>query len=147
MSSKSRRGFQQRMEKSDPDAKTGDPPRDGACPGHTHERGGIIAEVGTNGDRDHAAGTGRRRLGLAQVQGENNVITARVAVRAGSERKGVRKCAERVEAGLLLHLPSGAETQLWMHKRPWPEDWREPKNYRSRRRRNCWRNNSSSSRR
>lgn len=39
----------------------------------------------------------------------------------GSERKGVRKCAERVEAGLLIHLPSGAETQLWMHKRPWPE--------------------------
>lgn len=37
------------------------------------------------------------------------------------ERKGVRKCAERVEAGLLIHLPSGAETQLWMHKRPWPE--------------------------
>lgn len=33
----------------------------------------------------------------------------------------MRKCAERVEAGLLIHLPSGAETQLWMHKRPWPE--------------------------
>lgn len=39
----------------------------------------------------------------------------------GSERKGVRKCAKGVEAGLLIHLPSGAETQLWMHKRPWPE--------------------------
>lgn len=38
----------------------------------------------------------------------------------GSERKGVRKCAERVKAGLLIHLPSGAETQLWMHKRLWP---------------------------
>lgn len=44
-----------------------------------------------------------------------------VVVTPGSERKGVRKYAERVEAGLLIHLPSGAETQQWMHKRPWPE--------------------------
>lgn len=33
----------------------------------------------------------------------------------------MRKSAERVEAGLLIHLLSEAETQLWMHKRPWPE--------------------------
>lgn len=45
--------------------------------------GGIIAEVGTNGGHDRAAGTGRRRLGLAQVQDPNTVITAEVAVRAG----------------------------------------------------------------
>lgn len=135
------------MERSDPGAKTGGPPRTAACPGHTHERGGLTAKVRTNGDRDHAVGTGRRRLGLAQVQGPNTVITAKVAVRAGSERKGVRKCAERVEAGLLIHLPSGAETQLWMHKRPWPEGWSELRNYRSRRRRKCLRNNSSNSRR
>lgn len=38
-----------------------------------------------------------------------------------SERKGLRKCAEGVEAGLLVHLRSVAETRLWMHKRPWPE--------------------------
>lgn len=130
---------------------------------------GLTAKVRTSGD--HAAGTGRRKLGLARVQGPNTGIIAEVAVRAGerssnlnyhhilfelsifellscmytillvinsmlidfnfcnffwvvpsgSERKGVRKCAERVEAGLLIHLPSGAETQLWMHKRPWPE--------------------------
>lgn len=145
--SKIQRDFQQRTERSDPDEKTGGPPRVGACPGHTHERGDITAEVRTNGDHDHAAGTGRRRQGLVQVQGPNTVIIAEVAVRAGSERKGVRKCAERAEAGLLIHLPSGAETQLWMHKRPWPEGWREQRNYRSRRRRKCLRNSSSNSRR
>lgn len=146
-SSKSQRDFLQKMERSDPDAKTGGLPRAGVCPGHTHERGGTTAEVGTNGDHGHAAGTGRRRPGLAQVQGPNTVIIVEVAVRAGNERKRVRKCAERVEAGLLIHLPSGAETQLWMHKRPWPEGWKEPRNYRSRRRRRCLRNNSSNSRR
>lgn len=141
------RDSQQRTERSGPDAKTGGPPRAGACPGHTHERGGITAKVRTNGDPDHAAGTGKRRLGLAQVQGPNTVIIAEVAVRAGSERKEVRRRAERVEAGLLIHLPSGAETQLWMHKRPWPEGWREPRNCRNRRRRKCWINSSSNSRR
>lgn len=45
--------------------------------------GGITAEAGTNGGRDRVAGTGRRRLGLAQVQGPNTVIIAEVAVRAG----------------------------------------------------------------
>lgn len=135
------------MERSGPDAKTGSPPRAGVCPGHTQERGGITAKVRTKGDRDHAAGTRRGRLGLARVQGPNTVIIAEVAVRAGSERKGLRKCAERVEAGLLIHLPSGAETQLWMHKRPWPEGWREPRNYRSRRRRRCWINSSSNNKR
>lgn len=145
MSSKSKRDFQQRMGRRDPDAKTGGPPKAGVCPGHTHERGGITVEVGTNGVHGHAAGTGRRRLGLAQVHGPNTAIIAEVAARAGSERKGVRKCAERVEAGLLIHLSSGAETQLWMHKRPWPEGWREPRSYRSRRKRKCLRNNSSSS--
>lgn len=147
MSSKSQRDFQQSMERSDPDAKTGGPPREGACLGHTHERGDITAKVRTNGDHDRAAGTERRRPGLAQVQGPNTVIIAEVAVKAEIERKGVRKCAERVEAGLLIHLPSGAETQLWMHKRPWPEGWREPRNCRSRRRRKCLRNSSSNSRR
>lgn len=122
--SKIQRDFQQRTERSDPDEKTGGPPRVGACPGHTHERGDITAEVRTNGDHDHAAGTGRRRQGLVQVQGPNTVIIAEVAVRAGSERKGVRKCAERAEAG-----------------------WREQRNYRSRRRRKCLRNSSSNSRR
>lgn len=39
----------------------------------------------------------------------------------GNERKRMRKSAERVEAGPLIHLLSEAETQLWMHKRPWPE--------------------------
>lgn len=77
------------MERSDPDAKTGDPQRAGACPGHTPERDGLTAKVRTNGDR--AAGTRRRKLGLALVQGPNTVIIAKVAVRAGSERKGVRK--------------------------------------------------------
>lgn len=38
-----------------------------------------------------------------------------------SERKRLRECAERVGAGLPVHLPSGAETQQWMRKRPWPE--------------------------
>lgn len=109
------------MERSDPGARTGSRRRAGACPGRTQERDATTAEVGTNGDHDHAAGTGRRRLGLAQVQGPNTVIIAEVAVRAGKERNGRRKCAERVEAGLLIHLPSGAETQLWMHRRPWPE--------------------------
>lgn len=135
------------MERSDPGAKTGSLPRAEACPGHTHERGGITAEVGTNDDHDHAAETKRRRLGRVQVQGPNTIIIVEVAVRAGSGKKGVRKCAERVEAGLLIHLPSGAETQLWTHKRPWPEGWRELKNYRSRRRRKCLRNSSSNSRR
>ena len=45
--------------------------------------GGITVEVGTNGVRGHAAGTGRRRPGLAQVQGPNTVILVEVAVRAG----------------------------------------------------------------
>lgn len=45
--------------------------------------GGITAEVGTSGDHGHAAGTGRRRLGLAQVPGPNTVIIAEVAARAG----------------------------------------------------------------
>lgn len=51
--------------------------------------GGITAEVRTNGDHGHAAGTGRRKLSLAQVQGPNTVITAEVAVRAGGfDRNG-----------------------------------------------------------
>lgn len=132
-SSKSKRDFRQRMERSDPDVKTGSPPGVEACPGHTRERGGIAAGVGTNDDHDHTAGKGRRRPGLAQVQGPNTDITAEVAARAGSERKGVRKCAERVKAGLLIHLRSGAETQLWMPKRLWPGGWREQRNYRNRR--------------
>lgn len=45
--------------------------------------GGITAGAGRNGDRDHTAGTGRRRLGLAQVQGPNTVTIAEVVVRAG----------------------------------------------------------------
>lgn len=118
---KTQRDFQQSMERSDPGAKTGGHPRAEACPGHSHERGGITAEVGTNGDLDHAAGTGRRRPGLGRGQGANTVIIAEVAVKAESGRKGVRKCAERVEAGPLIHLPSEAAIQLWMHKRPWPE--------------------------
>lgn len=44
---------------------------------------GITAEVGTSGDQDHAAGTRRRRPGLARVQGPNIVTIAEVAVRAG----------------------------------------------------------------
>lgn len=45
--------------------------------------GGITAEVGTKDDRGHEAGTGRRRLGLVQVQGPNIIITAEVVVKAG----------------------------------------------------------------
>lgn len=45
--------------------------------------GGITAEVRTKGDRGHEAGTGRRRLGLVQVQGPNIIITAEVVVKAG----------------------------------------------------------------
>lgn len=45
--------------------------------------GGITAEVVIKGDRDRAAGTGRRRPDLAQVQGPNTVIIAGVAVKAG----------------------------------------------------------------
>lgn len=81
------------METSDPDAKTGNPPRAAAPPGHTHERDGLTVKVRTNGDHDHVAATGRRRRrSLARVRGPNTAITAEVAVKAGSERKGVRKC-------------------------------------------------------
>lgn len=117
MTSKSQRDFHQSTEMSDPDAKKRGPPGAGACPGHTHERGGITAEARTNGDHGHAAETERRRVGLVRVQDPNTVITAEVAVRAGSERKEERKFEERVEAGQLIHLPFGAETQLWMLKR------------------------------
>lgn len=51
--------------------------------------GGITAEVGTNGDRDHEAGTGRRRLGLAQGRGLNTVITAEVVARAGGAERNI----------------------------------------------------------
>lgn len=105
------------MERSDADAKTGSPPEAEAFLGHTRERGGIAAEVGRNGDRSHEAGIRRRKQSLAQDQGPNIGTVAEVAVRAGSERKELRKCAERVEVFLPVHLPSGAETQLWMHKR------------------------------
>lgn len=44
-----------------------------------------------------------------------NVLTCLLT---GSERKRLRECAERVGAGLPVHLPSGAETQQWMRKRP-----------------------------
>lgn len=44
---------------------------------------GITAEAETNVDRDHAAGTERRRPGHGQDQGPNTAIIAEVAVRAG----------------------------------------------------------------
>lgn len=44
-----------------------------------------------------------------------------ICLLTGSGRKRLKKCAERVGAELPVHLPSGAETQQWMRKRPWPE--------------------------
>lgn len=118
MNRKTKRDFRQRTERNVPGARTGSLQRAGACPGHTPERDGITAEVGTSGDQDHAAETRRRRPGLARVQGPNIVTIAEVAVRAGSIRKGLKRCAGRAEAGLLVHPPSEAETQPWMLKRP-----------------------------
>lgn len=91
---------QQRLERSDPDARTRGPPRGGACPGHIHERGGLAAEVRTNGGHDHTAVTRRRRPGLAHGQGPNIVTIAEVAVRAGSRRKSQKKYAKRIEVWL-----------------------------------------------
>lgn len=106
----------------------------------------ITAKIRTN--VDHVAETGRRRRGLARFHGPSTVITVKVAVRAGgcslfslktvinfestgffslfalspeSERKGLRKYTGGVIVYLLVHLLSGAEIQLWMHKRLWPE--------------------------
>lgn len=132
---------------SDPDTETERPPRDGALPGHTLERGNIAAKAGTNGDHGHVAGTKGRSQGLVQVQGQNTIITVEVVVRAGIERKRMTECAERVGAELPVHLPSEAETQQWMHKRPWLEGWKGPRNFRSRRKKKCWKNSSSNSKR
>lgn len=44
-----------------------------------------------------------------------------IFLNTGRKRKRLRKSAERVAAGLPVHLPSGAETLQWMHKRPWLE--------------------------
>lgn len=107
----------------------------------------ITAKVRTN--VDHVAETRRRRQGLARCHEPSTVITVKVVVRAGgckclfslktvinveltrffslcalspeSERKGLRKYTGGVIVYLLVHLLSGAEIQLWMHKRLWPE--------------------------
>lgn len=115
----SMRDYRQRTEKRGPDVGTGGPPRGGAFLGHTRRRNDIAAEVETNGDRDHTVGTRRRRQwqGLTPGRGPNTDIIAEVAVRAGNERKGLKKYAERAEVDLLIHLPSGDATQLWMHKK------------------------------
>lgn len=63
--------------------------------------GGITARVGTNGDPDHVAGTGRR-LGLVQAQGPNTVTTAEVAVRAGVFDSNIGICILHVCPACLL---------------------------------------------
>lgn len=95
-----RRDFQQRMERSGEDAKKRSPPGDAATQGHTHGKSGITARVRTNGDHGHAAGTGRGRHGLGQVPELNTGTVAKAVVKAGSEKRGWRKCAERPGAGL-----------------------------------------------
>lgn len=96
MTIKSRRDIQQRMERSDPGGKKGSLQGDGACLDLTQERGDITAEAGISGGPDHAAGTGRRSPDLVQVQDPNTVTTAEVVAKAGSGRRGLRKCTERV---------------------------------------------------
>lgn len=50
-----------------------------------------------------------------------NICWFTLAIPSGTERREVKKLTERVEAGLLVHLSSAVETQLWMRKRHWPE--------------------------
>lgn len=138
-----RRDFPQKMEKIDTAAKKERPQRDGATLGHLHETGVIAAEVGKSGVHGHGAGTEKESRGLARVQEASIVIVVEAAVKAGSVRRGLRKCAERVVASLLALCLSGEGTLLWMHRRHWPEDWSELRNYKSKRKRRCLRNSNS----
>lgn len=104
---------------------------------------GIVVEAVTESGLDPEAETKNAVQGLVQGQNQGTGIRlgaeARVKVEVVKERRELKNLAGTVEVEVerhLAHLLLGVEIQQWMHRKHWPEGWKEQRNCKSNERKN-----------